>query len=265
MRLLISAGQALFSISVWIAAFTWMLVGVLGTLSWLVLGVPYPVVHRWITAPVFSKVPLLATIRVRVHYHPRFDRDVRCVFMQNHVNLLDGHVAANVIPHAFCGIMNAWQFKIPIYGWLMALSKGIGVHGSRREGIVRELSDAALERKALGMSILAFPEAHRTLDGKVKPFRRGVFLMARNADMPVVPVAVRGLYEANNKHQGWRFRPFRRVDVFVGPQLPTTGLSDAEVAELANDVHAYVVYCMDHGRFPGATAAATSAAPTPPT
>jgi 1-acyl-sn-glycerol-3-phosphate acyltransferase len=184
-------------------------------------------------------------------------------------------------PHAFSGLMNAWQFKIPIYGWLMAMSKGIPVRSGRRDETLKEISREAAQRKSIGMSVLVFPEGHRTLDGRIRPFRRGVFMMARNAGMPVVPVCAKGMYELNRKGSNI-FHPFVRVDVFIGPQFETEGLTDAQIGELADRLRAFSVYCLEHGHWPEAdtdtveaganeppkkraAGAATSEAPTRPT
>lgn len=264
-------GQRVFSVVVWTAGFAWMLVGATLTLILLVVGFPYQKVHLWVTAPLFTQVLRIATATVRVHYHPAFDPERRCVFTLNHINLLDGHLASYAIPHAFSGLMNAWQFHIPIYGWLMRMSKGIAVHKSRRDKMIQELTLAARERKRIGMSILTFPEGHRTLDGKIRPYRRGVFIMAKNAEMPIVPMVARGMYELNHKGS-FLFKPLVRIDVFVGPQHETAGLDDAAIAELTQRVHASSAWVLEHGRWPDAWAepngprpAITSEARTPPT
>lgn len=226
-----------------------MSVGVAGTVPLLVAGVPYPKVHRWVTAPVFASCTSLATIRKTVYHHPKFEHDRPSVFCQNHVNLLDGHMAASAIPHAFSGLMDAWQMKIPVYGWLMRASKGIPVYRGQRDAVKR-LSQEAADRKAIGMSILTFPEGHRTMTGKTRAFKRGVFLMALNAGMPVVPIVVRGLYEANNKTMGWRFRPWSKVDIFVGPQFETEGLTPAKTKTLADCIRHYMDEILETGAFP---------------
>jgi 1-acyl-sn-glycerol-3-phosphate acyltransferase len=211
---------------------------------------------------VFGSCVPASLTRLRVHYHPAFEPERRAVYVQNHINLLDGMVAAIVIPHAFSGLMNAWQFKIPIYGWLMSMSKGIPVHRGRRDQTLREISEAARERKRIGMSVLTFPEGHRSADGKIAPFRRGVFMMARNADMPLVPIAVRGMYEVNRKGSVL-FHPGRTVDVFVGPQIDTTGVSDQDLPALADRVRDFMVHCMEHGEFPESVELTRAAEPSP--
>lgn len=245
-------GLLLLGFPIWATGFALMLVGALGTMLLCGVGVPYQRVHNWLTAPLFVLVVRVAAMtRLRIHYHPGFDRQRRSVFVQNHVNLMDGHVASAAIPHEFSGLMNAWQFWIPIYGWLMWLSKGIGVHRNGRERLIAELTAAAKERKRIGMSILTFPEGHRTVDGKVQGFRRGVFMMARNAEMPVVPIAVHGWYEVNRKGS-FMVQPWRTVDVYVGPQFETAGLGDAQIGELANAMQLIVAHGVDHGGWPEA-------------
>src|SRR6185503_2873259 len=88
-------GLALFSTWAWVGGFSWMLVGATGTMLLRVVGVPYQRVHGWITAPMFVQVvTVFAAARVKIHYHPDFDPNRRSVFTQNHINLLDGHLAS---------------------------------------------------------------------------------------------------------------------------------------------------------------------------
>ena len=46
-----------------------------------------------------------------------------------------------------------------------------------------------------GYSILIFPEAYRTIDGKIKPFKFGIGYLARNMKVPIIPIKIQGLYE----------------------------------------------------------------------
>lgn len=184
------------------------------------LFLPYPRVHRFV-APVFAWVLRVARVRLRVHFHPDFDPKVPSVFAQNHINVLDAHLAAAVIPRAFCGLMHAWQFKVPIYGWLMSMSRGIPVDPTKpRSQVVESISEAAKVRKEEGMSILVFPEGKRTPDGKLKAFKAGVFQMSHEAGLPVVPVVVSSsFFEVKNINNRWLFSPGKVVDVWVGPQM----------------------------------------------
>ena len=73
----------------------------------------------------------------------------------------------------------------------------VGFLYPRTAGRTAELTAAAQDRVKRGLSILVFPEGHRTRDMKVGPFKRGVFFMARDANIPVVPLAVHGIHQVN--------------------------------------------------------------------
>lgn len=194
--------------------------------------------HNWIAGPGFSFVLKLILCPTQVTYDPTFDPNRRSVFGQNHVNLLDAFIASKAIPHVFCGLMHKWQFKIPIYGWMMAVSKGIPVDPKNPKGILTNMTDEAKKRNADGFSILTFPEGGRTLDGSVRKFKRGVFLMARDAGYPVVPVAVEGNFEVNRK--GSRLFKPGKINVHVGPQMETIGLSDRQLEDLVLQTEVFV-------------------------
>ena len=125
------AVQIVFSLGVWTLSFAWM--AVLAILTMIFSPIfSYRRVHSWIPAPGFALIPRFTLSRLSVTYDPKLDRKRLSVFCFNHTNLLDAHITSATIPHAFCGLMNAWQFHIPFYGWLMRMSKGIPVH--RRSG-----------------------------------------------------------------------------------------------------------------------------------
>ncbi len=223
--------QVPFSAYVWTSAFGVMI----GSSLVSVLAAPFrsPVEQSLWSAKAFSRVLRLTRSNVTVHYDDAFDRERSSVFCFNHVNLLDAHTACETIPQPFVGLMLAWHFKVPGYGWMMKATHGIPVH-PRSAGRTDELIAEARDRVEKGLSILVFPEGHRTRDGKVGPYKRGMFFLARSAQIPIVPVAVRGMYEVNRKGSAL-FSP-GEVSVYVGPQIEAADLDDEGVSQLAADV-----------------------------
>lgn len=185
-------------------------------------------------ARAFAQVLKLTLSDVSVTYADAFDPAQPSLFCQNHVSLLDAHVASHAIPQPFVGLMLAWHFKVPGYGWMMKATEGIPVHPASIKA-TRALRKEFRDRAKRGFSVLVFPEGHRTIDGSMRPFQRGVFSMARAAKMPAVPIAVRGLYEVQRK--GSPLITPGSVEVFVGPQLEITGLSDKKLAVVMGDMH----------------------------
>jgi 1-acyl-sn-glycerol-3-phosphate acyltransferase len=89
-----------------------------------------------------------------------------------------------------------------------------------------------------GNSFLIFPEGTRSRDGQLLPFKKGGFIMAIQAQAPIVPVAVQGGRAAMRKGSAI-VRPVR-VSVRIGAPIPTAGLTtndrDALIARVRDAI-----------------------------
>jgi 1-acyl-sn-glycerol-3-phosphate acyltransferase len=131
----------------------------------------------------------------------------------------------------------------------MKMASGIPVF-PRSSGRTAEITEAAIDRvQNKRISILVFPEGHRTRDGQVQDFKRGVFFMARDAGIPIVPFAIRGFHEVN-RAGNWLFHPFKPVEIYLGKQIETVGLSDDEVKELAAQTQKIIADFVERGELP---------------
>ena len=213
-----------------------------------VFGVTFQQSFEFLGRPSMAICPRLTLSRFEFIYDPDFDPDRRSVFVQNHVSMLDGHVACMTIPHPFCGLHLASHFKVPGYGWIMRLARSIPIERGETGQTERIAAEARRRIQDMNLSIVAYPEAHRTRTGQVQPFRTGVFFMARAAGAPVVPLCVRGLFEVNRPKSA-RFRP-GRVEIYVGPQFETEGLTDDAIRALAEEVRQVHVAFVDRGELP---------------
>ncbi len=169
---------------------------------------------------------------LKVTYDKRFDRKRVSVFLQNHVTVLDANIGCGTVPVPMCGLENAAHLNVPGYGWLLKMSNAIPV--PKGEGRLPAIVAAFRERASRGISVLAFPEAHRTLDGKLRPFKSGVFRAARDAGLPIVPIATRGAHRMLPKG-AFSIRP-SLIEVYVAPQIETAGLTDEELPEVMERV-----------------------------
>ncbi len=238
----------IFSLWVWSVGFCLMALTVV--LSAILLPiVPFRKSHMWIARPLMSLCLMITFSRFRVIYHPRYDPKRLSMFNGNHVSAFDAHMLCRVIRLPICGVTAAASMTVPIYGWVMRLSQGIPVW-PQNSGRTAEISAAARDRIGQGIAIAAYAEGGRTLDGKVGPYKRGTFFMARDAGIPVVPVVTRGMYELLPKGS-WLVQP-SDITVYVHEQIETDGLSDDEVGELAERFRDIVVDYAEHGRLPQA-------------
>jgi len=210
----------------------------------LSLIVPFEKIMPRFPQPIMGAVPLITLAKRSITYHPEFDRDRVSMFLMNHTSILDAHVALWAIPHAFCGVQHAHHFDVPIYGWLMKRGNGIGVvKGEAGQG--ERVAEQIRDRIRRGISVLGFPEGRRTQNGRVLPFRKGLLTMARDGGLPVVPLAVRGLWQILRKGE-WVVRP-HPLEVYVGPQIETDGLDDAQIGQLAANLHRFTADFVERG------------------
>jgi long-chain acyl-CoA synthetase len=80
-----------------------------------------------------------------------------------------------------------------------------------------------------GYSVLVFPEGRHTTDGKMKPFRAGIGLLAVNLGIPVLPMRIDGLFEF--KKAGKKFAPPWKITVRIGkPMRFDAGMEPEEIA-----------------------------------
>jgi 1-acyl-sn-glycerol-3-phosphate acyltransferase len=238
--------QAVYSLAVWIAVFTGMAcVIIVWAATAIFVGVREA--QTRFGNPVMAFCLRLTLSKIEVIRHPAFDPQRRSMYVQNHVNVMDAHAACCALSHAFCGVMNAWQFKIPFYGWIMRHAGGIPVHAGGANQYA-EIAETARQRVREGLSILVYPEAHRTRDGKVHDFKKGAFLMARDAGLPIVPLATRGMFEMNRKGT-WLFKP-SKISLYVGAPIETKGLSNEQMLVIMKRMQKLISDFAEHGIVP---------------
>ncbi|CAI5947599.1 unnamed protein product, partial [Closterium sp. NIES-64] len=146
-------------------------------------------------------------------------------------------MACNHSSHLDCGatFVGAWTggakrvyalgardyfFSNPLLAWFVTTCMHV-IPINRRKFSQQEL-DTLLQLKAASgphrpTAVLIFPEGTRSLTGSLQPFKSGVGLLAEQLDVPVVPVCVKGTFEALPKGRTIPLR--RRVTVEFGRPL----------------------------------------------
>lgn len=245
-----TARDRVVSVALWTAGVCW-LVPMMTTMMAAALVVP-PDRTQWLSRLYCRGQVALTGARWRAVVDPAVEATRPYLFACNHVNLLDHVTMYNATPHFKQGLELESHFRIPVYGWFMRQRGTIPVRSRRTGprapgadgGQLSELREHFRREVVRGHSVLAFPEGTRTRDGRVGPFRRGVFTIARDLGLPVVPVAVTGMYEILRAGSAI-LRPGREVTVFCDAPLDPTGLSDDEVAAFADRVQAVVAARVD--------------------
>jgi 1-acyl-sn-glycerol-3-phosphate acyltransferase len=115
-----------------------------------------------------------------------------CVFMSNHVSNLDPPVLLPAVPGRTSILLKKELMKIPILGTAMRMAQFVPVQrGSRPEDAKASVAAAAAALKE-GLHVVVFPEGTRSVDGRLKSFKKGPFYLAQQTGAPVIPVAISG-------------------------------------------------------------------------
>ena len=217
------------SSALWSAGLSW-LVPSLGAMTAVYQVVPPHRVN--VLGRIYCKVQIALTgNRWRAVVDPAIEDGRPYIFLQNHTNHFDHVFLYNATPHFKQGIELESHFRYPVYGWFMRARGTIPVVKGKN-GQTVGLAERMGEELAAGRSILAFPEGTRTKDGRVGPFRKGIFHIARELGAPIVPVSVTGAFDMMRKGS-LVIRPGNDITVHCDKPIETGGLTEQDVPELA--------------------------------
>ena len=174
----------------------------------------YDKVPRWWSVWVLWA----AGIRVRVHGLESGGPGGPRIFASNHVSWFDVAGLAKVLPrHKF--VAKAELFKVPIFGRAMRAAGMIEIQRDNRKAAFGAYEVAA-ERIKHGNSVVVFPEGTRGHDYRLRPFKKGPFVLAIAAGVPVVPIIVHGTIEILRKGS-FRVHP-GTIDIHLLEPVSTT-------------------------------------------
>ena len=146
-------------------------------LSWLMVRVLYRLRPHGIEASVPDEGPAL----------------IVC----NHVSYLDALILSASIPRPVRFVMYYRIFNIPVMSWIFRTAKTIPIAGAKEDPALMQRAfdeiDAAL---AEGELVCIFPEGALTRDGNMTAFKSGVEKILKRRPVPVVPMALRGMWSS---------------------------------------------------------------------
>jgi long-chain acyl-CoA synthetase len=158
-------------------------------------------------------------IRLRVEGREHLPARGPYIIAPNHQAYLDAFVLAFVLPFGvlrqifFVGA--AEYFETP---FMKRLARAANIVPVDPDANLVTAMQAAAAGLRLNKVLVLFPEGERSIDGTLKPFRKGAAILASHLEVPAVPVALDGLYELwpRGRAFAWRrLRPWRRQTVRV--------------------------------------------------
>ncbi|MFZ0305069.1 MAG: lysophospholipid acyltransferase family protein [Terracidiphilus sp.] len=134
----------------------------------------------------------LAGIRVEVKGAERIPAHTSCIFMSNHVSNLDPSALIPRIPGRTSAFIKRSLMKIPVLGFGFKLGEFIPVDRDGRVESAQESIAVARQVMARGLHITTFVEGTRSRDGRLLPFKKGPFYLAKETSAPCIPVSIHG-------------------------------------------------------------------------
>ena len=180
----------------------------------------------------------LSGVRVAVRGLELLDPKQAYVFVSNHRSYLDT-AAMFVYTGRRIGLLAKKELlKVPVLGVGMGFVNVMAIDRTNRESAIRT-TEAAAKRIQSGVSFAVFVEGTRAMPGELLPFKKGAFYMARQAGVPVVPVAIKNSDVLMGKGTGEARAG--TLEMVLLPPVETTGVeSDEDMNRLISSVRASI-------------------------
>jgi 1-acyl-sn-glycerol-3-phosphate acyltransferase len=183
----------------------------------------------------FMMIAGLSPIRVTGAEH--FTKGKPVIYAANHASYMDALIALAVMPPQTKFVAKKELFSVPLLGKFM---QKMGYLSVDRTNLPRGLEDTVEIESALknGYSILIFPEGTFGYAAGLRPFRLGAFKIAAEANVPVVPVAIRGARKML-RDGSWLMRP-SRIKIMICDAVTPAGKEWQDITSLRQTVRAQV-------------------------
>lgn len=163
-----------------------------------------------------------------------------CVFVAKHQSTWETIFFTSLIYPLSNVLKKELQF-IPIFGWILALSRQVAINRSTPKEAFNQLMDKGCQLIKAGHYILIFPEGTRIPPGKIGRFSRGGATLAAMAEVSIVPVA----HNAGEfwPKQGWAKYP-GLIEVVIGQPILPKGSTPEEVQVVNKEAEEWLVSTM---------------------
>lgn len=230
--------QILVSVYFWISLF-------------LIPGIVFPLLFLiWILTVLFDKrlvflhtcTCLLSDLtlganpywKTTIKGKEKIDRKSVYIMVSNHQSGADIMVLYKT--HAtFKWVSKKSLFFYPFIGWNMWLNRYIPIERTRGKSKLH-MMDKSEKAVRAGNSLMLFPEGTRSRDGNLQPFKSGAFRIALETKTPILPIVIKGTFDAIRKGSLIINKNYHLEAVILDP-LPYSAYKDLKPNEIAARVH----------------------------
>ena len=193
----------------------------------------------------------LVSVRITVEGLDQLDPKRTYVFTPNHQSLIEVPLLVSYLGRNPAFLAKKELFKYPIFGPGIRAIKVVPVDRSDRQSALRS-AHMATSNLRTGKSYVVYPEGTRSPDGHLLPFKKGAFMMAIDAGVPVVPITISGSTGVMPKNTIKVFPGTIRI--IVHHPIETGGYSKANVDELMQRARSAVQSGLSEQEIAGAAA-----------
>ncbi|MDP2562060.1 1-acyl-sn-glycerol-3-phosphate acyltransferase [Psychrobium sp. 1_MG-2023] len=168
---------------------------------------------------------------IKISGRDKFKQDQPYVVISNHLSTIDVLAASRLFVH-FKWVSKVENFKIPFIGWTMYLNRYVAI---KRGGIssIKSMMKQSKAHLDNGSSIFIFPEGSRSSDGHLKPFKTGAFKIAKEMNVPIMPVVLTGTDKAVPKNS-LHFKGHQKITVEVLEPITPEEYQELSLKELTD-------------------------------
>ena len=151
------------------------------------------------------------------------------VYASNHTSYMDAPVIYAALPFQFRIIARKQLWGVPFIGWHLDRSGQIPIDTSNPHASLSSLGGGVKALRS-GMPMFVFPEGGRTSDGELRPFLSGAAYLAIRAQVPLVPIALCGVFDLLPIHTRHLYPA--KLTVMVGEPIETKGMTPHQIDKL---------------------------------
>lgn len=144
-------------------------------------------IYAWIILKVCG-------IRLKVRGRENIKPGQRYVILSNHASYLDPPALVLALGLQYRWVIKKELRKVPLFGLALETSRNLFIDRSKGSDALESIK-RGVGQLPDGTSILIFPEGTRSWDGKLLPFKKGGFVIAKDGQLPILPVTICGSHQ----------------------------------------------------------------------
>jgi 1-acyl-sn-glycerol-3-phosphate acyltransferase len=170
-----------------------------------------------------------------------------CVIAGNHTSYMDTPVVFASLPFQFRILAKKELWNIPFIGWYLSRSGQLPIDTANPRATLSSLGGAVRTLRD-GLSVYVFPEGSRTPHGDLQDFLNGAAYIAIRAQVPLVPVALIGVYDLLPIHTKEFYNSGKPLKFVIGKPIPTKGHHIREADALTTQLRDAIALLIQQNR-----------------